>query len=235
MPSYKVDPRHEPLPPTKRCNGKVRGKVSTIDGDRAYCSQPAGHGTDHQGFGRCRYHGGAAPQYGKAAQKLAAEDAVATYGLPQKTDPHTALMEELERTAGHVSWLFIKVTEMEEHDLTGLVGQEGKSESGGWHHASVEPSVWVKMYQEERKHLVQVSKVCLQAGIEERRVRIAEQQGQLIAQVIMSIVKRLGVDNHPELPSIVREELTVLSSSRNGSEGEGDGVVTVPSDQVVEV
>lgn len=185
---------------------------------RGYCGRRAGAGTDHKGYGRCSRHGGSTTLANRGAQTEAARNAVTVYGLPKKVDPHQALMEELERTSGHVSWLFLKVQEVgadDENDLVGPVGQEGPSESGGWHHAGVEPSIWLKLYQDERKHLIQTAKICIAAGIEERKVRIAESQGALLAGALQRMVERLGVADHPELAKIVREELTSLSQQQS--------------------
>jgi hypothetical protein len=61
------------------------------------------------GMSVCRLHGGAAPQTIAAAerrlQQEAASRAVEVLGLSVKVDPHTALLEELQRAAGCVAWL----------------------------------------------------------------------------------------------------------------------------------
>lgn len=195
--------------PDKFCNGLREDRT-------AYCEQPAGHGTEHPGFGRCSKHGGSTELANRGAAMQRALQMAEVYGTPEQVDPHTALLSELERTSGHVSWLFIKVQEVGsgesgESALVGPVGQSGPSKEGGWHHASIEPSVWLNLYQKERAHLVSVANTCVRAGIEERRVRIAEAQGMMIAQAIKRIVTRLGVADHPELAKIVREELMALS------------------------
>jgi ribosome maturation protein Sdo1 len=63
------------------------------------------------------------------------------------------------------------------------------------------------MYQEERKHLLAVSKTCIAAGIEERRIRLAESQGQIIANVLREVLTKLNVLNLPQTPQIVRAAL----------------------------
>src|SRR3954466_6759952 len=69
------------------------------------CTRPAGWGTNHVGAGNCRKHGGSTPTGIKYGQRVAAEEAVKSYGLPREIDPDQALMEELWRCAGHVAWL----------------------------------------------------------------------------------------------------------------------------------
>jgi hypothetical protein len=157
----------------------------------------------------CRMHGGSSPRALKAAAnrqtEKAIQEAVTTYGLPRDIDPHTALIEELHRTAGIVSWLGIQVTALEATDLAGPVG--GGKDS----YPSYQPNVLVRLYQEERKHFADVAKICIQAGIAERQVRIAEQQGQLLAAVIQGVLTDLGVHDRPETPGIVRKHLQLVA------------------------
>src|SRR4051794_3610843 len=132
------------------CNAKKRRSK-----DR--CTQPAGWGTDHPGIGACKLHGGSVQSHRIAAKRTMAQQAVETYGLPRNIDPYHALAEELWRTAGHVAWLEAVVHEMEPDELAGPVGAEGESDDVT-HHARGEPSVWVRMYRDERKHLAEVAK-----------------------------------------------------------------------------
>lgn len=49
----KNDPRPK-IEPTDTCNARARGGPNS-----GYCQKPAGYGTDHPGYGRCKFHGGA--------------------------------------------------------------------------------------------------------------------------------------------------------------------------------
>lgn len=177
------------------------------------CKRPAGWGTDHVGAGRCKLHGGATPNGKKAAQREQATEAVAFYGLAREIDPHAALLEELHRTAGHVAWLgdLIQSGELsKEQNPTGRkrAVKLDQSTLGG-----DIASVWVQLYHEERKHFAAVAKTCISVGIEERRVRLAEQQGQLLAEVIRGVLTDLGVADRPEVPSVVRRHLTLVAAA----------------------
>lgn len=153
----------------------------------------------------CAKHGGSAPQVRRKAKERVEHDravkAASTFGLPREVDPHSALLEELHRTAGHVAWLGDVVANLEKDELWGRVG----GAAGGIPEA--QRSIWVQLYQDERAHLAKVAKVCVDVGIEERRVRLAEDAGRQLASVIRAIVGRLGVADHPELPVVIREEL----------------------------
>lgn len=177
------------------------------------CRRPAGWGTDHPGTGRCKLHGGATVSHRDAAADEIARQAVITYGLPRDISPTDALLEEVRYTAGHVAWLRERVAELQADALIWGVTEETDqqaSEFPGVNTTSAaKPNMWLVLYREERKHLVDVTKAAISAGIEERRVKLAEAQGSLLNGVIRRILDRLGLtaDQRVLLPVVVPEEL----------------------------
>lgn len=159
------------------------------------CLRPAGWGTDHPGYGKCKLHGGKTPNGTKAAAEEMATLAAVSYGAPITVEPHQALLEELYRTAGHVAWLQLQVQELDpEDDMVGPVGAEGQSgPEGAYMNPKHEPSVWVRMYQAERKHLTEVAKACIAVGIAEWQVRLVEEQTKQMAVLLESIIGDLGL------------------------------------------
>lgn len=152
----------------------------------------------------CRKHGGKAPQNLAAAarrrQERQALVAAESFGLPREVDPHTALLEELHRTAGAVQWLGALVADLERDEIAwGKVKEtrgtqlERGTDNGTTYSAA--PNAFVSLWQAERKHLVDVSRACISAGIEERRVRLAESAGQQLAAVIRSVLDRLELSD----------------------------------------
>ncbi|HWU23655.1 MAG TPA: hypothetical protein VN088_19105 [Nocardioides sp.] len=150
-----------------------------------------------------------------------ARELTVTYGLPVDTTPEQAILDEVQRTAGHVAWLAQQVQAMTKGELTwGLT----KSKEGGDDRGETEeavPPVLLRLYQEERKHLVVVCAAAMRAGIEERRVKLAEQQGALVAQVIRAVLGDLNLtaDQQALVPVVVparlRELLTTSSAALN--------------------
>lgn len=195
-----TDPRRQ-----GRCPGtNRRGKP---------CGNAAGHATDHPGVGLCANHTGSTPNGRKHAQRLIAEQGVVTYGLPRDVDPHDALVEEIARTAGHVDWLRTQIEQMDPDALVrGVVSikesqdQQGARTGRETTVGSV-PAVWLALYHKERRHLVEVCRVAIAAGVEERRVRVAEQTGELIATVIRATLQDLGVPDTPETFAVVARHL----------------------------
>lgn len=174
------------------CGGKRRG-----EGAGKTCTRPAGWGTDHVGVGRCKLHGGKTPSHKQAGQKALAERAVATFGLPREIDPRDALLEEVYRTAGAVDWLHQQVRTLQADEVIWGKAEEVEKQAGEFpgvdttHKAAVH--VWVQLWQQERAHLVKVAKEAINAGIEERKVRLAEQQGAMLAGVIKAILGDLDL------------------------------------------
>lgn len=214
-----ADRRARPLDPEvaeeQRRLREEEGKCGSRTKSKGLCNKNAGWGTNHLGFGSCKLHGGNMPNHQKAAQKHEAAMAVEQYGLPLDIDPFDALLEELARTSGHVNWLRLQVGTLTDEQMTGPVGQEGPTESGGLHHAKVEPSVWIRLYQEERKHLVSVAATCIKAGIEERRIEIAESQGVILARVINRVLSAFNISSEEAQP-ILRKELAMAAAEMNG-------------------
>lgn len=139
--------------------------------------------------------------------------AVESFGLPREVDPHSALLEELHRTAGAVTWLGAVVADLDREN-GGIVWGAGTE--------SARPSTWVSLWQGERKHLVEVSRACISAGIEERRVRLAEESGRQLAGVVRAVLDRLGLsDSQQRLAvTVVPEEfrrLTELGGTEGGA------------------
>lgn len=191
----------------KYCGAKKRQGEGT-------CTRPAGWGTDHPGTGSCKLHGGKTPSGNKAAQREQAERAVAVYGLPREIDPRTALEEELFRTVGHVSWLetLIRSGELKAEDSPTGKSRKVKLDQAVFGGGD-QPSVWVELYQRERKHLTELIKLCASIGVEERRIRLAEDQGQAIAVAIREILVELGVADKPEVPGVVRRHLIAIAGA----------------------
>lgn len=164
------------------------------------------------GHDKCRMHAGKKASDVKG--QVAAERGVATYGLPVDVDPHDALVEELARTHGHVLWLGQVVAALEPESLTWGTSEQTDKLATEFPGVDVTkkaaPNTWLAMYQQERTHLVAVAKTAIAAGIDERRVQLAESQGQLIADVIRGVFGDLGVEITPEVAGVVRRHLALV-------------------------
>lgn len=175
------------------------------------CKNPAGSGTAHLGIGNCKFHGGATPSQEKHYAKELARAAVDRsdrkgvlwYGNPdEKAEPGEALLLEVRRTSGHVKWLEREIATKEKPenpdivDVSMLQGMRA-------------------LYLEERQHLLKVCQVALNAGVEERRVRIAEKYGDTIATLLENILAELKLtkEQQKRAPEIVRAQLRLVEDA----------------------
>lgn len=182
------------------------------------CRRPAGWGTNHVGEGPCKLHGGSTPTVSRGARLTLvdrkARELMATYGLPIEISAEQGILEEVHRTAGHVAWLQDVVRNLEPEDLVwGITQKKSGGEDWGTTEAA-EPNVWLKLYREERAHLAKVCADAIRCGIEERRVKLAEQQGQLVANVIRAILGDLDLtaEQQARVPDVVPRHLRNLAA-----------------------
>lgn len=172
----------------------------------------------------CVKHGGGAPVVRAAAQRRLDERqallAAESFGLPREVDPHTALLEELHRAAGAVQWLGAVVADLEQTEIAwGRMREKLGGEDAGTTNEA-RPNAFVVLWQAERDRLARVAKTCIDVGIEERRVRLAESAGQQLAAVIRSVLDRLELSDVQRSLAVrvVPDELRRLSGETVVSE-----------------
>jgi hypothetical protein len=186
---------------------------------RGACTQAAGWGTPHPGVGRCKLHGGSTPTHVRAGQRALAERAVRTYGLPVDIAADEALLEEIRWTAGHVVWLRERIQEMEPDALIWGVRQRVDQDATEFPGVNItemaSPSVWLDLYQRERKHLVDVCKAALSAGIEERRIRLAESRGVEMAAVVRRLLTALDLsaEQWARVPGLLQQAVGAITGT----------------------
>lgn len=203
------------------CSNRAHAPSEPGKGPCALCEHPRCNGTTKTGRCRkwpikdatvCRTHGGSAPQVREQAERRRAERqavlAVETFGLPVEVDAHTALLQELHRTAGAVQWLGAIVADLDRDELVwGRIREvHGVQQDEGQQAKTTKQAgtnAFVRLWQEERKHLVTVAKSCVDVGIEERRVRLAESAGQQLASVIRAVLDRLDLTDEQRSLALV--------------------------------
>lgn len=178
------------------------------------CKRPAGYRTDHPGYGLCVYHAGQTPAGKKSAATIAAKEAVedvrkqmVVYGEKVDISPEQALLEEVQRCVGVVRWIEAKIGNWSDVAVDPETGMLPLMRDVYARNNTVitdtEHAAWLKVYQFERQHLARTAKMCIDAGISERIVKLAEQQGDLIFRVLRECLSRLGLADNPQLPLLV--------------------------------
>ncbi len=191
-----------------------------FDASPVSCPRTAGMGTTHEGHGYCNYHEVQAHKETAKGRKGMTRDVQEAkkvayananfFGERTPTDPHMALMDEISRTSGIIKWI--------ENHMVAMRDEEGLTEDqvltqftkqNGW-----VPGVWMELYKSEREHLVRTCTAAIKAGVAERRVQIAEQQGQLIVAMMMSFIHDpalgLSAEQVQLAPGIIRKHMLDL-------------------------
>jgi hypothetical protein len=171
---------------TPRCGGKRRSKDPET-GEDLFCKRPAGWGTDHNGFGPCRRHGGntrahkvagdrwqAQTQAGKELEKLGI--------IPQPVnDPLT----ELACVAGEVvAWkdvMFRRVSDIAEADW--------RYEHRSGEMIRSELLLWERALDRCEHFLGAMARL----NIDERLARIDEKQAEIIIKAVQATLRDLGL------------------------------------------
>src|SRR5690625_228354 len=168
----------------------------------------------------CRSHGGAAPRVKAAAARRRAQaeaaKALALFGAPKDVEPSQALLDLVHWTAGEVEYWREQVRALAEQDPAALTWGKTREKTGGQDVGDTyeaKPHVAYVMLYAAQDRLAQYATAALKAGVEERRVRLAESQGSLVADVIRRILDALGLDERQRelVPQVVPAQLRLLA------------------------
>lgn len=173
------------------------------------CTLPAGYRTDHKGYGKCSFHGGNTPTLRTSAAKYIGGEIIDRmtmaygYGSPIKITPVEALLQEVRRTGGHVAWLADRI------QLWEMTDEDGKLTKP----ITEVQQQWIDLYHQERQNLVKVAKQALDAGVNERKIRLAERQGEMMIAALNMAFEQLNltVEQRRMLPSIMPNVLRSIS------------------------
>lgn len=194
-------------PACKRPGCPLNGQIHPVcvghsrSRDYAPCTHPP-----RAGAYACRFHGGATPAAKtKAAQRVAqaeAERSVALFAARRDIAPADALLDLVHWTAGEVDYWRQRVRQLAQDDESALTWGVVREKSGGGDHGTTQearPNVAYVMLERASDRLAQYAAAALKAGVDERRVRLAESQGALVAEVIRGVLEDLQLSPAQEL------------------------------------
>lgn len=170
----------------------------------------------------CRVHGASSPRSkAKRARALAEEKAAKAmrlFAAPVDIDPARALVELVQWTAGEVAYWREQVRALADEDPKALTWGVVREKVGGEDYGTTleaKPNVAYLMLTDAQDRLAKYATAALKAGVEERRVKLAEDQGALVAQVIRSILDQLNLtsDQQARVPEVVPAQLRLLTAS----------------------
>ena len=158
----------------------------------------------------CIRHGGRTQATGAAVTRYrneqVAEYAANMLGLVDyDITPTEALLQEVRESAANVAFLRARVQELVgEKDLDDpnhplIWGQTKESDVSASQFPGTDEEfgagvhVWFQLYQSERERMVRAAQMALRAGVEERRVRLAEMGADVIVGRIRQILNALDL------------------------------------------
>lgn len=173
----------------------------------------------------CVKHGGGAPHVRAAAARRLAEAKAAAklarFGEPVEVHPIEALLDLVHWTAGLVAYWRSQVAIIEaSQGLDGLTWGVTKVERGtdrgerkNVKTREARPHIAYVMLERASDQLAAYASAALRAGVDERRVQLAERQGDLVASVIRSVLDRLDLSaaQWDLVPVVVPEQLRLLT------------------------
>ena len=166
------------------------------------CQNVAGERTDHLGIGRCYRHGGATESHNKSAQLELARRECDKLGIEVEIDPAEALIRAVWRAQGNLMFYEAQVA---------LLDDVITSETGPGGAFKRTPHPMVVLYHEAEKWVANVAASALRAGVEERRLRMAERDSAQIIQAQVAALTALGLGDR--LDDFRHAFLTALDST----------------------
>lgn len=170
----------------------------------------------------CRVHGASSPRSkAKRARAVAEEKAAKSmrlFAAPVDIDPARALVELVQWTAGEVAYWRTQVQQLADEDPKALTWGVTRIKDGGTDGGTTleaTPNIAYRMLTDAQDRLAKYAAAALRAGVEERRVKLAEDQGALVAQAIRSILDQLDLTpaQVARVPEVVPAQLRLLTAA----------------------
>lgn len=172
----------------------------------------------------CKLHGGAIP---KVAAKARVRAELEDWGLTDSTtdiDPVEIMLRLVSQSARRAEQYAAELERLVgEHDtLTEALTGESlimDPQSGTLTKISEYTRSVVQLEAQERDRLGKFSKLCVDAGVAERRVALAEKQGAMIAAVLQAAFDQLALseDQRRAAPAAIRAALSVVGELEGGA------------------
>lgn len=186
-----------------------------------------------KGANVCRVHGGSLKRVKAAAARRLEEEKQAralrrglaqAYGEDVPTvDPGEAMLQAVSWKHAEVVALRLKVSELEDRERIWGVTREKR---GGEDYGTTEeakPHAWWVMLRSAEEQLVKFAAAARAAGCDERRVALAEQQGDMIAAVLRvaldGIATRLDLAGTPSWVDAVAVEVPAALRTIGSTDG----------------
>lgn len=189
------------------------------------CKNAAGQGTEHVGAGPCKTHdkGWAAMRGDTKVEKYARPLLAKLTGYDIDVNPMDGLLMCVRITAAEVAYFSERIGQLEESALVlhPAVTRTTVTEKGGKIEKSVvkvqkpeELNLWLKARKQSMRDHAHFCKMALDAGVEERMVRVAEGVGEALASAVRGILDELVLtkEQRDKAPEVVRKHLRLIGT-----------------------
>ena len=166
--------------PDRHCGAQTNPDFN----DARPCRQMKGHRTDHVGAGHCWLHTGRSRNGERHAMREQARNALATLKIDGAVDPVTSLYEA------------VAVAAWREYGLRMMLEQRDAL-FGADHLGDQREDVVSQMHADALKTRAQVAKMAVDAGLDERMVRLAERQADVLVRLVDVVLEAAGVEGDP--------------------------------------
>jgi hypothetical protein len=214
--------------PKPRCGAYARSTGNP-------CKRGAGAGTDHPGRGACSNHLGSTQTHEANAERVAAEQVVAAFGLQvDGTPPGEIILREIGRSSAMVCALAAQVSELTPEERAWAVANRKirpAATPDGQPSVEVEQRarehVLIGMLRTERHELRELIMAAHHAGVEERQIALAERHGAQIVAAFggllaeLTVAWGLSVDQQEEYRAAVARQLHRLAAIESGVDRPG--------------
>lgn len=146
------------------------------------CTRPAGWGTGHSGIGNCKHHGGSTPNGVKYAARRALELETVRLGFSVEMEPDDLMLNTVYLAAGALAFATQRAALVAEDQLDTDMARVAQARLA-----------------DAMDRSARVAKMAMDAGISDRRIRLAQRWGESIASVIEDAMREMAEFFPPEV------------------------------------
>lgn len=170
------------------------------------CKAAKGMGTSHPGSGRCKFHGGSSQN----GNLFAARQQVMAMASEADAEPSEVLLKAIRCDWGAVLYVQDRLSNCNER----IVDAEAEADYEALESAHKAMAMWQQTYGDWVDRAAKHSKLALDAGIQERQIKMMEETAVLLAQVVRGVLD--GLDLSPaqrtKAPDLVRTHMLAIDT-----------------------
>lgn len=200
-------------PPIPKIRGPVFCGSRRKQGDTD-CRRPAGWGTSHPGWGRCKLHGGASPNHGISAQMAQAQAQAQLFGVPREVDPITGMLETYHSTMGMLDAIEAMCMQLLPAEVVWGITKEKRVGEEGGDDGGLTPTereyapgvhIWVKLLADWHDRAFGEAERILKLDLDSRRIELAQSHVAAMVAILLSPELALSVEQRRAAARILRQ------------------------------